>query len=118
MSPIEASSIFATLVGLICNWRQERAVVAGDKFQDFLTWLTNHNFQELRSLIVDSSELQRELHQLLRLDSAELSKKLDFVAARLSSRILTASMHCRPSLVRSTCEARDLRASAGDLEVF
>src|SRR5947209_7909333 len=85
MTPGAASAIFATLVGLICNWRQERAAVATDRFQDFLTWLTNHNFQELRSLILESADVQRELNELLRQDTALLSEKLDFACVALSS---------------------------------
>lgn len=85
MTPLEASSIFATLVGLICNWKQERSGVATDKFQDFLTWLTNHNFQALRAHITESSEVQHELHELLREDSAALAEKLDLVCTSLSA---------------------------------
>ncbi len=85
MSPIEASTIFATLVGLICNWKQERGSVATERFQDFLRWLTNHNFQALRSQIVESTEIEQALHKLLRQDSAILSQKLDLVCRGLSA---------------------------------
>jgi hypothetical protein len=57
--------------------------VATDQFQDFLTWLTNHNFQDLRSLILQYTE--RKLKNLLRQDSALISEKLDFACSALSS---------------------------------
>jgi hypothetical protein len=85
MSPLEASTILATLVGLLCNWKQERGAVAQDRFQDFITWLTQHHFNALREQIEGSAELQRELGQLLREDSKSLSAKLDIVCEGISS---------------------------------
>ncbi|MEN3369350.1 MAG: hypothetical protein V7609_1493 [Verrucomicrobiota bacterium] len=85
MDPLTASTTFATLVGLICNWRQERAAIATDKFQDFLTWLSNHNFEQLRSLILGSDEVQQSLLFLLREDTAKLGEKLGFACSALSS---------------------------------
>ncbi len=60
-------------------------MVATDKFQDFLTWLANHNFQELHAQIIDSSELQKSLNDLLRQDNAKLAEKLDVACSLLSS---------------------------------
>lgn len=75
----------ATLVGLICTWKQERGSIHGDKFDDYMVWLANHNFQELRDRIFDSEELQRELAQLLRTDVGELSAKLDTIMQAISA---------------------------------
>ncbi len=85
MLPLEASTILATLVGLLCNWKQERGAVAQDRFQDFITWLTQHHFNALRDKIEGSAELQREMGQLLREDSQILSGKLDLVCEGISS---------------------------------
>ena len=85
MTPLEASSIFATLVGLICNWRDERGREPTDKFQDFITWLTSHNFHALKERIFESDELQRQLNDLLRQDFGSLSTKLDTVSSAISA---------------------------------
>lgn len=61
ISPIEASTLFATLVGLICNWKQERGSQATDRYQDFMLWLSHHHHDNLRERIFESDELQREL---------------------------------------------------------
>ena len=67
------------MVGLLCNWKQERGANAANKEDDFLLWLTNHNFNELRSRIEGSAELQRELNALLRQDTAELSERIELL---------------------------------------
>ena len=85
MSPLEGSTIFATIVGLICNWRQERGGVAQDRFQDFITWLSQHHFNELRDRIMASQTLQQELGELLRLDISLLNSKLDTIVTAISS---------------------------------
>lgn len=68
MNPLEASAFLTTLVGLICNWSQERSGQAEDRFQDFMVWLSHHHFEGLRERIFDSDELQRELTSLLQQD--------------------------------------------------
>lgn len=85
MSPLEGSTIFATIVGLICNWRQERGGAAQDRFQDFITWLSQHHFNELRDQIMASDSLQQELGDLLRLDISLLNSKLDTIVTAISS---------------------------------
>jgi hypothetical protein len=85
MSPIEASTLLATLVGLICNWKQERSAQATDRFQDFMVWLSHHQFEGLRERIYDSEELQRELSALLQQDLSVLSSKLDLITGAISA---------------------------------
>lgn len=79
MMPIEASSILATLVGLICNWKQERGAQATDRFQDFMVWLSHHHFDGLSERIYASDELQRELSALLHQDLSVITSKLDTI---------------------------------------
>lgn len=79
-----------TLVGLICNWKQERGSQDQEKFQSFILWLENHNFQNLKSAILESGDLTRELNDLLRSDIASLGQKLDLLGdavAAISTRI-------------------------------
>ena len=85
MSPIEASSILVTLVGLICSWRQEGSGQAEDRFQDFMVWLSHHHFEGLSERIFDSEELQRELTSLLQQDLSVLGSKLDTITGAISA---------------------------------
>lgn len=74
----------ATLVGLLCNWKQERGSVAQDRFQDFITWLEQHHFNDLKLRITSSEELQRELNSLLRDDVASLAAKLESISSGIA----------------------------------
>jgi hypothetical protein len=85
MTPIEASALFTTLVGLICNWKQERASQAADRYQDFMAWLLQHNFNDLNERIYKSEELQRDLSSLLGQDLSVISTKLDTIVGSLSA---------------------------------
>jgi len=82
MDPISA---LVTLVGLLCNWKQERGAVAQERFQDFMLWLQQHHYNDLRSRIIDSAELTRELDAFLHEDFQTLSSKLDGVSMTLTS---------------------------------
>lgn len=75
----------ATLVGLLCNWKQERGATAQDRFQDFITWLSQHHHNQLCEKINDSTELQRELHDLLKGDLNSLSLELASITAAITS---------------------------------
>jgi AAA+ ATPase superfamily predicted ATPase len=85
MSPIEASALFTTIVGLICNWKQERSSQATDRYQDFMSWLLQHNFNELSERIYQSEELQRDLATLLQQDLSVISTKLDTIVCSISA---------------------------------
>lgn len=85
MNPIEASATFATIVGLICNWKNERAAQATDRYQDFMAWLVQHNFNDLNDRIFASEELQRDLSALLSQDISVISTKLDTIVGSLSA---------------------------------
>jgi hypothetical protein len=85
MNPIEASSLLATIVGLICNWKQERSGQEKDRFQDFMVWLSHHNFEGLRERIFDSEELQRELSSLLQQDLSVLGSRLNTISGAISA---------------------------------
>lgn len=76
MNPIEASSLLATLVGLICNWSQERSGQAKDRFQDFMVWLSHHHFEGICERIYDSEELQHNLYSLLQQDLSVLGNPI------------------------------------------
>jgi AAA+ ATPase superfamily predicted ATPase len=85
MNPIEASALLATIIGLICNWKNERAAQATDRYQDFMAWLLQHNFNELSERIYQSEELQRDLATLLQQDLSVISTKLDTIVCSISA---------------------------------
>jgi hypothetical protein len=90
MDPVTISTTLATVVGLLCNYRQEK----GDREQldhrTFIEWLEYHRHEEIKNLICDTYHLQSEVDALLREDSRRLATKLNNIEemlARLLSRV-------------------------------
>jgi hypothetical protein len=69
MDPVTISTTLATIVGLLCNYRQEK----GDREQldhrTFIEWLEYHRHEEIKNLICNTYHLQSEVDALLREDS-------------------------------------------------
>jgi hypothetical protein len=90
MDPGIISTTLATIVGLLCNYRQEK----GDREQldhrTFVEWLEYHRHEEIKNLICDTYHLQSEVDAILREDSRRLATKLNDIEemlARLLSRV-------------------------------
>ena len=75
MDPLTAATTFATLVGLICNYRQEKGGRKALDHQKFIEWLEYHRHEELKNLIVNTAALQNELNNILK--SPALNSNVD-----------------------------------------
>jgi hypothetical protein len=51
MDTLTASTAFATIVGLISNFRQERGAAEQLDHRQFIEWLDYHQHQEIKDLI-------------------------------------------------------------------
>lgn len=71
------ATLFATLVGLICNFRQEKGAREALDHQKFMEWLEYHRHEDLKNLIVGQAALQSEVDKLLRSDMAQMLQKMD-----------------------------------------
>ena len=90
MDPLTISTTLATLVGLICNYRQEKGDREQLDHQTFIEWLEYHRHEEIKNLICSTYHLQSEVDALLREDSQRLTEKLNNIEemlARLLSRV-------------------------------
>jgi hypothetical protein len=67
----------ATLVGLICNYRQELGARNDATHREFMDWLSNHRHNELRDIIAQTHHLQTEIDTLLRADHAQILAEVD-----------------------------------------
>lgn len=72
MDPNTIATTLATLVSLICNFRQERGARDEATHTDFMEWLSNHRHNEIRDLIANTYHLQTEVDDLLRADHTKL----------------------------------------------
>jgi hypothetical protein len=83
--PEPLSTTFATLVGLIVNYRQEKSAKEALDHQKFIEWLDYHKHEEIKNLICNTAALQNEVDKLLRADHAIIIEKLDAVNSTLAS---------------------------------
>ena len=72
------------IIGLLAAWKQERSSTTNDHFQDFSIWLQNHNFHAIRERILESEELQRQLHSILEGSLDRIETRLDALSASVA----------------------------------
>lgn len=90
MEPITLASTFASIVGLICNFKQEKKDQKSSKSRDFLDWLEYHRYHKLKEQISRSHDLLRAIEELLKQDYKLIIERLnqiDNILASLASHI-------------------------------
>jgi hypothetical protein len=85
MEPLQAATTFATLVGLLCSFRQEKSGGERLQHQQFIEWLAYHRHEELKNLICGTAGLRTEVDSLLQADHERMFEKLDQVSGILTS---------------------------------
>jgi hypothetical protein len=74
IDPILASQTFATIVGLICNYKQDKATKLS-----FVQYLEQHKFDDIKNAIAGTQALQDEVNRLLLEDNATIIGKLNLI---------------------------------------
>jgi hypothetical protein len=74
IDPVLASQTFATIVGLICNYKQEN-----NSNQSFIQYLEQHRFDDIKNAIAGTQTIQDAVNQLLREDHAQILAKLNLI---------------------------------------
>lgn len=90
MDPIMLSSAFATIVGLICNFKQERKDEKELTNKDFIEWLEVHQFFDIKTYILNNQLVASNLELLMKENYETLIFKLneiDDILASLVSQI-------------------------------
>lgn len=85
MEPLSLATTFATIVGLICNFKQERKDIKEASRQQFIDWLQEHRHEEIEKYIRENSALSQSIDSLLRQNHDQLIKKLNYVEDMVSS---------------------------------
>lgn len=85
MEPITVASAFATVVGLLSVFKQERKDATAASTDEFLQWLDAHRHQEIRDQIAQSYHLSTELNQLLQADHGQIMEKLGEIDSVLAT---------------------------------
>lgn len=85
MDPLTAAGAFATIMQLVCNYRQEKGAAKALDHQTFIEWLEYHRHEEIKNLICNTAALRTEIDNLLRADHAFIMQKLDAINTTLAS---------------------------------
>lgn len=81
MDPLTLAGTFATLVGLLSNFKAERS---GAKLDEFMDWLREQHQDGLAQSISQNERLQVALSELLATNHDELVEKLKTITDQLS----------------------------------
>lgn len=82
MDPLTGATAFATIVGLIGNFRTERA--AGD-LPEFIAWLKDKRYEDLADRMAADDKLVGQIAVLLSINRDELIRKLEKLDVALAS---------------------------------
>jgi len=88
MDPITAAGSFATIVGLVINFKSERKASSDNEYREFLEWLEAKNHSETIKAIQANHSLGSSIDTLLKQNHEEVVAKL---AALDDSLLLLAS---------------------------
>jgi len=99
MDPLSLASSFASIVGLIGMFKQERKEGDATDKDDFLQWLQSHNFEEYAKTISSSSEALAEIEKVLSENHEVIISKLHKIDEVLST--LAINMNLLDGLAES-----------------
>ena len=85
MDPLTLAGAYATVIGLICNYRQEKGAAEALDSQKFFEWLEYHRHEEIKNLICNTAVLRKEIDDLLRQDHTLIMQKLDAIGITLAA---------------------------------
>jgi hypothetical protein len=75
---------FATIVGLIGLYKQERSAPNKQEHQDFIEWLEYHRHEDLKNLIVNNAALLTEVNHLIKADTELILSKIEDISVTLA----------------------------------
>jgi len=83
MDPLTISMTFATIVGLICNFKSERISSSKDEYNDFIGWLETKNHNQQIEYIKNNRELSDGIRSLLNQNHEIVMSKLSAITETL-----------------------------------
>lgn len=90
MDPLSAAGTFASIVGLICNFKSERNSYTSNEYQEFIGWLEEKRHGEIIEIIKANSDLCSGINKFLQEDNKIIKDNLNAlgdIMLKLSSRI-------------------------------
>lgn len=85
MEPLSTASAFATIVGLVCNFRSERQSGQQDDYNEFLRWMDNVRHKELIEELNSNVSLAQGVKALLEDNHEQIMVKLKALESSMSA---------------------------------
>jgi hypothetical protein len=85
MDPLTLPMAFATIVGLICNFKQEHKDQRETRMQDFLEWLDEHRHQQIKEYINQNTALLEAIDKYLKRNYDSTTQQLTYIENMLAS---------------------------------
>jgi len=85
MNPLTLSTAFASIVGLICNFKSERRSNSENEYESFMQWLESKNHGQQIEYIRRNKELEDGLKSLLLQNHENVISKLSVISEYLIS---------------------------------
>lgn len=85
MDPLTIASSFATIIGLLCNYKGENRNREDAELDDFLLWLHNSNHKEIAELINGNNKICSGVENILKKKHNELVSTMTEIDSALAS---------------------------------
>lgn len=85
MDPLSLASAFATIIGLIGQFRGEKAGKEQTDYNEFLQWLIESNHKEIQGLLQTNSQAAQGIEEILKEDRALFLEKIESINNALVS---------------------------------
>lgn len=83
MDPLTGASAFATIVGLVCNFKSQRSSAGVDEYQDFISSLNQEKYSEIIAELQTNNALSSGIKSLLDDNHDEVMSKLKALEASM-----------------------------------
>jgi hypothetical protein len=90
MDPLSIANAFATVIGLICNYKSERQSISENEYSNFMEWLNDKNLDQFIEYLTKNKQLSESINAFLNENNEILIAKLngiDDILSDIASRI-------------------------------
>lgn len=90
MDPLSIAGAFATIIGLICNFKNEKRTVSENEYNAFVEWLTEKRYDQIIEYLEKNSSLSESIKAFLNEHNEIIIKKLnsiDEIVSNIASNI-------------------------------
>ncbi len=113
MDPITASLAFATIVGLLSDFKAERTASSDDEYKDFVDWLSEKRHNSLVRKLSSNADLSKSIRDLLTKGHDDVVQRLESIDSIL--RDVASKIPAFSAIAASTSKETQLSDEAVDI---